>query len=172
MDKNNDVKCECESVEFNLDKYTKKVKNKSDFYRKGILVLPYEKWGSFDCSPFMSTTFDFVKWIKHNTDMKENISVLDGKEKRIAALHSAQIWFPLVYLFSDVSLPIYLNLVANYLYDKLRGALTTDKYEVRLEALIEDKKNKITKKFLFEGSYQALKEISKKVDLDKMLENR
>ena len=172
INKNNTDKYEYQNFDFNLDEYTEKVKTKSSFLKKGILILPFEKWGSFDGSPFISETFNFLKWIKQNKDIQENVSILEVEEKTIADLRSDQIWFPLVYLFSDVSLPIYLNVIANYLYEKLKGALLTDKYEVRVEALIEDKREKKTKKFLYEGSYQGFKEIVNRIDLDKMLENK
>ncbi|MGE5343309.1 MAG: hypothetical protein ACM3SY_17715 [Candidatus Omnitrophota bacterium] len=164
-------KFEYKNIDFDLDEYAEKVKSKSSFPKRGILILPCEKWGSFDCSPFMSETFNFFKWIKQNS-IKESVSILEGKEKKIAELRSDKIWFPLVYLFSDITLPIYLNLVANYLYERLKGALVTDKHEVRVEAFIEDKRDKKTKRFLYEGSYRGLKEITKRVDLDKLMETK
>jgi hypothetical protein len=172
INENKEDRYEYKSVEFDLNEYIKKVKIRSDFPRNGIIILPYDKWGSFSSTTFIPETFNFVKWIKQKERIEKNISILDVKEKNIADLRSAIIWLPLVYLFSDISLPIYLNFIANYLYDKWKGALRSDRCEVKFEVLIENKSDKKTKKFSYEGSHQGLKEIVKRVDFDKMLENQ
>ncbi|HLP46397.1 MAG TPA: hypothetical protein VK469_10635 [Candidatus Kapabacteria bacterium] len=166
----NENSYEYKTVEFDLNEYIKKIEIGSNVPRSGIVILPHENWHNSRCI-FMPETFIFFKWIKHKEGIKENISILDVKEKKIVDLRAATIWFPLVYLFSDVSIPIYLNMVANYLYDKFKGALGSDKCEIKLELLIENKCDKKTKKFSYEGSYHGFKEIVKRIDFDKMMEN-
>lgn len=77
---------------------------------------------------------------------------------------------PIVFLASDVTLPIYLNLVANYLYDKSKALLRGEQNRVHFSAVYEDKSTGTTKKFIFEGNEEALQKAIKKFDVNKFLE--
>ncbi len=78
---------------------------------------------------------------------------------------------PLVFLASDITLPIYLNIVANYLYEKMKGALKGEKSRVHLSAMYKNTSDGITKKFEFEGDVDALQKAITKFNLNKYLED-
>ena len=159
-----------EDVDFNITEYLSQVQAKSDIERKGILVLPTKDWQQSGVNVFMSETFDFVKWVKQKSTNDFSISVATTKDKRVAEMKSDNILLPLVYLFSNVSIPIYLNMVANYLYDKLKGKLGTDKTTVNLEVRSEDKKKGKVKRFSYHGSYEGFQKIVKKMDINEFME--
>jgi len=132
--------------------------------RKGIFCVPES---STNDNLLMADTFRFAKWVKQNEDKVEiNVCKGDGYND----LRSSDIWLPLVYLASDISLPIYLSIVANYLYDYTRGALRHDEATVHLEAIYLDKKKNKLKKFTYSGPQKGLEKTVKKFDLNKFMQ--
>lgn len=109
---------------------------------------------------------DFLKWLKEHSPAV-NVSMPQNIKK--VALHSGDIWLPLVVLANDMTLSIYLNLVSSYIYDQLRGSFHPEKARVHLSAVFEDKKAGVIKKFEFTGSETALKSAIKKFDLNEFM---
>ncbi len=159
-----------EVIDFDIAAYMARIKSSDALEKQGILVLPNEDWRQTGTNVFMSETFDFVKWAKQNKAVSHKVTVATAEGTKVADLRSEDYWFPLVYLFSDVSLQIYLNMVANYLYDRIKGALKSDKCTVNLEVFAEDKKKGKTRKFSYHGSYEGLREIIKKIDVNEFME--
>jgi len=109
----------------------------------------------------------FAKWIRaHNPSV--NVE-LNDKHQRLV-LHSGDIYLPLAFLASDIALPIYLNLVSNFLWEKMKGALRTDTVRVHFSAEYEDKISGTIKRFNFEGDAESLKTAVKRFDLNKFLD--
>jgi hypothetical protein len=110
---------------------------------------------------------DFSKWLNRN---HAGINLTIDKGDGILVLRSSDFWLPLVFLASNIALPIYLNLVSNYLYDRMKGALRNEKPRVHLEAVFHDKKEGISKKFSYEGDAEGLQKAIKKFDLNRFLD--
>lgn len=110
---------------------------------------------------------DFTKWLKRNHPV---IPVSMNKGDGILDLRSSDIWMPLVFLASDVSVPIFLNLVSNYVYDRMKGALKNDKARVHLDVIYRDEKSGVTKEFRYEGFIEDLQKVIKKFDLNQFLD--
>lgn len=162
---------ECQDIEFSLSKYAKEFGVKSGLPTNGIVLLPLDKGGNGKSCLFMSETYNLLKWVKYKSGIKQNISVLEVEKQYVTEFRSSEVWFPLVYLFSDVSLPLYLGVVANYLYDRMKGTLIFDKPNVKVEVIVEKKPNKTYKKFFFEGSGEELINIVNNTDIAKITEN-
>lgn len=132
----------------------------------GILIAPEE-------TPFCnqltvkSEAGHFAKWIKNNY---HEIDVVLDPEKPKLVLHSHDVFLPLVFLASDVSFPIYLNIVSNYLYEKMKGLLEGEKVHARFSVVFEDKPRGITKRFDFEGDVNSLQKVIKRLDLNRFLD--
>ncbi|MFH1117070.1 MAG: hypothetical protein V1792_24395 [Pseudomonadota bacterium] len=109
---------------------------------------------------------DFEKWIRKS---KPEINIEVEKVNRKLVLQSGDYWLPLVFLASDVTLPIYLNIVASYLYDKIKGALKGEKPRVHFSAVYQDELAGVTKKVEFEGDIDALSKIITKININKLL---
>ncbi|MEJ2650016.1 MAG: hypothetical protein P8016_16600 [Sedimentisphaerales bacterium] len=133
---------------------------------KGLLFV-HEPFGEIEDVVAQPDTGDFVKWIKKNNP---EIAVETQKYQKQLALRSNDFWLPLVFLASDVALPIYLNLVASYLYDKFRALLRGEQSRVHFSAVYEDKSTGKTKKFIFEGNEEDLNKAIKKFDVNKFME--
>ena len=86
-------------------------------------------------------------------------------------LRSNDIWLPLVFLAQNVSLPFYLGLVTNYVYDRMKGALRGERPRVHLSAEFLDGKTDSVKRFNFEGDADALKDAVKAVNLDEFFDS-
>jgi hypothetical protein len=132
----------------------------------GVKFVP-EKYGEINEPTIKSDFGDFSKWL-HTTRPEIKIDVDRSVKKLI--LRNNDIWLPLAYLATDITLPIYLNIVSNYLYDRIKGVLTGDKSRVHLEAVYKDKNDGVTKIFSFDGDGETLKSVIKKFDLNSFME--
>ncbi len=132
----------------------------------GIKIIP-EKYGDLDEKVVKSEMGSFSKWIKVNHS-EINIDLPTTTPKLV--LRSNDYWMPLVFLASDITLSIYLNLVASYIYDRVKGSLKGEKARVHLEAHYKDDKSGVAKAFKYEGNVEGLKESLKKFNLDEFMD--
>lgn len=106
---------------------------------------------------------DFAKWVRqHNPSLAISIPTATPK----VLLRNADIWLPLVYLASDISVQVFLNMAASYLYDKAKGSLKNEQPRVHMRAVYQDKQSGTTKEFEFHGDADALAKAIKKFDLN------
>ena len=119
---------------------------------KGILCIPSYTSDELSHKVHMPETYQFAKWILKN---RKDISIEVIQAEGVMDLRSDDFWLPLVYLASDISLQIYIGIVASYIYDCLKGALKHDKSNVNLEAVYHDSKDGITKKFTYKGTAEG-----------------
>lgn len=133
---------------------------------KGLAMLP-EKLPYSQKLAMKSDAGDFAKWLQANSpDLTVEIKPADQR----FILRSGDYWLPLVFLANDISLPIYLNLVSSYIYEKMKGALKGEKSRVHLSVEYQDQQNGIIKRFNYEGDVDTLQKTIKKIDLNKFLD--
>ena len=126
-----------------------------------------EPYGKLEGLMLPSDAGDFAKWVRQNA---ASIKVETHKTDRYIVRRSSNYWLPLVFLASDIALPIYLNLVANYIYDKMKGALKGESARVHLSAVYEDRNAGVVKRFNFEGDLDSLQKTIKRFDLNQFLD--
>lgn len=129
--------------------------------KDGIKLVP-EPYGDTPLS-LKADGVDFAKWIKE-TRPGFPISLPNSTPK--IALHSADVWLPLIHLASDTSMSVFLNMVSSYLYDKAKGKLLTDHPKVHMSVMYQNKREGVTKKFEFSGDSASLGKAIKRFDLD------
>ncbi len=134
-------------------------------YDQKLIVIPDK--GSAEKPYVKSTAGDFAKWLQKNNPQ---IDIALPKEAAKLQLRSNEIWLPLVFLSQDVALPIYLNIVCSYLYDKMKGALKGDVARVDLSVVFKDEKKGVLKKFNFSGDAETLQKTIKKMDLNQFFD--
>lgn len=132
----------------------------------GLLIVP-ESDSESEGLLLPSDAGDFAKWVKQT---EAGIKVEMRRADRCLVRKSGDYWLPLVFLATDITLTVYLNIVANYLYDKMKGALRSDTARVHLSVVYEDKKAGIVKRFNFDGDLGTLEKTIKKFDLNKFLD--
>lgn len=131
------------------------------------LEMVAEQYGESQQAAVKSDAGHFAKWLRANNP--ELNVVLESKAPRLV-LHSGHIWLPLVFLASDITLPIYLNLVASYLYDRMKGGLKGESTRVHFCVEFEDKANGRIKRFTFDGDAGALENVIKPFDVNGFLD--
>jgi len=131
------------------------------------LEMRAEEYGEPKQFVLKSAAGDFAKWLRaHDPAIKV---VMDAKAPKLV-LRSGDVLLPLAFLASDIALPIYLNLVASYLYEKMKGALKGETTRVHLCAEYEDKVHGKIKRFSFEGDAEALQKAIKRFDLNEFFD--
>jgi len=145
-----------------LDKASKEFE---EFYSSsnGIKIVP-EFYNGTQEKVLQRDSGTFAKWI-HKNHTEINIDY-DPNIKKIS-LHNNEYWLPLVYLASDTSVQIYLGLVINFLYDKLKGSLKEEKAKVNFS--FEYKEGETYKHFSYSGDVEGLKKFIN-IDINKFLE--
>jgi hypothetical protein len=133
----------------------------------GIRILPDESFRNFKGRIHQSEAYRLTKWLRQN---EPNILV-SIEDAPTVNLRSEEYWLPLVFLATDVTLPFYLNLAANYIYDMARGALKHDQTTVHLEAVHQDEKTGKIKRFSYSGPVDGLKACVKKFDISAMMKD-
>ena len=136
-----------------------------DSNRHGLVLVPRPYQGC-DGVVLSADGADFSKWLRIS---RPELNVEVRKPDKLIDLHSVDYWLPVVFLASNVTLPVYLNLVANYLYDRMKGALKGEKSRVRMEAIYVDHEECVTKKFVFEGDVDALEKSIERFDVNKFM---
>ena len=134
--------------------------------QKGIRIVNKEYFGTTEVVA-KPDTGDFIKWIKSN---KPSINLHLPSSTRQLVLKSNDFWLPLVYLCNDVTLQMYLNIVASYLYDRSKGLLKGERTRVHFKAIHQDPDGRI-KEFSFEGDSETLEKTIKKFDINRFMEN-
>lgn len=134
---------------------------------RGIQILPHESFRDFEGRIHQPEAYRLAKWLRQ----KEPNIPIAIEDAPVVELRSDEYWLPLVFLATDVTLPFYLNLVANYVYDMARGALKHDRTSVHLEAIHQDAKTGKTKRFIYRGSVDGLKACVKKFDIGTIMQD-
>jgi hypothetical protein len=128
---------------------------------RGLRIVP-EPYGEVDSDVLKPDTGDFTKWLRAtHPDLRVEVPAA-----RKLVLHSNEIWLPLVLLASDVTLVMYLNVVSNYVYDRMKGAIRGHKARVHCSAEYVDAESGTVKRFDFSGDHESLVAITDKLNLD------
>ena len=69
---------------------------------------------------FAQESISFVKFCRQNNP-KNSIDLLADSDIQIRSLHSFDIWMPVIWVAGNILLPIAINLVSDYIKDKLKG---------------------------------------------------
>lgn len=127
---------------------------------KGLALVP-EPLSNEEGEALKADSGDFRKWmIQQHPDVPVNFP----QSARKVVLRGGDIWLPLVFLASDVSVQVFLGLVANYLYDRTRGMLKTDRPRIHFSAVYEEHPGGYTKRLEFSGSPEDLSKVMRRFD--------
>jgi hypothetical protein len=113
---------------------------------------------------FAQETIDFLKFCRQNNP-QYNIDVLADTDIRIRSLHSFDLWLPVIFIATNVILPIAVNLVSDYIKEKMKGR---EKEDVKVDVTFIVKRESEEKSLHFSGDAKTFKETFEKIDLNKM----
>jgi len=126
----------------------------------GLAFLP-EPSSSGDVLYLKPDYGDFMKWVV-TTHPELKLALPPHHPKLV--LHSADIWLPLMYIARDTSMQVLLGLITNYLYDRMKGGLKSDRPIIAFSIVYEDRMAQKTKRLDFKGAAEDLAKVMKKFD--------
>ena len=151
-----------------LDGYLLTIKNDDVLINKinttDIIALPQKH--TDDKYYFAKETVDFVKYCRQN-DQNHSYDILSDGDIEKRTLHSFDIWLPIIFVASQVLLPIAINVVSDYITDKRKGR---EDEEAQIDVTFEVKHKKKYKSIHFKGNAEQFNETFKNVDLDRWFE--
>ena len=115
---------------------------------------------------FAQETIDFLKFCRENDSNHKYDILLDG-DITVRSLHSFDIWMPIIFIGQNVLLPFAINMVSNYIVEKMKGRETE---EVEVDMTFIEKNGKKEKSIHYKGDAKTFKESFEKIDLNKMWE--
>ena len=112
---------------------------------------------------FAQESISFIKFCRQK-NTENSIDLLADSDIQIRSLHSFDIWMPIIWVAKFVLLPVAINLVSDYIKDKLKGR---EKEEAKVDVSFIVKRGE-EKKLHYSGDAKTFKESFEKIDLDKM----
>lgn len=113
---------------------------------------------------YAKESVNFIKYCRQN-DFNHSYKLLDSGDVSELSLHSFDIWMPIIWVSSNVLLPLIVNMAASYIYDRMKGREKEDT-QVDITFIVETKGGK--KSLHYKGDANAFKESFDKIDLNKM----
>lgn len=113
---------------------------------------------------FAQETIDFIKYCRENTQ-EYSFDILSDDDIQVRSLHSFDIWMPIIWVASNVILPIAINMVSSYINEKLKGR-ETEGAKVDVTFLVKSSTEE--KSIHYSGDAKTFKKSFEKIDLNKM----
>ena len=113
---------------------------------------------------YAQETIDFIKFCRQN-DPDHSFDVLADGNVKLRSLQSFDIWLPIIWVATEVLLPIAINVVSNFISDKLKGR---EKEEANVDVTMIVKRKNEEKTIHYHGDAKTFKESFEKIDLNKM----
>lgn len=113
---------------------------------------------------FAQETIDFLKFCRQHSS-EYNFDILADDNAKIRSLHSFDIWMPIIYIAEMVLLPIAINLVSEYINDKLKGR---EKEDAQVEMTFIVKRIDEEKTIHYSGDAKTFKKTFEKIDINNM----
>ena len=113
---------------------------------------------------FAKETIDFIKFCRQNNS-DYTFDILADGDVKIRSLHSFDIWLPVLWISSQILLPIAVNLVSNFISDKLKGR---EKEDAKVDVTLIVKRDNEEKILHYNGDAKTFEKTFEKIDLNKM----
>ena len=113
---------------------------------------------------FAQETIDFIKFCRNHSP-EHSFDVLADDDIEIRSLHSFDIWMPIIFVASNVLLPIAINIVSSYIYEKMKGR---EKEDANVDVTFYVKKEGEEKYIHYSGDAKTFRDNFEKIDLNKM----
>lgn len=126
-----------------------------------FVALPgtYEK-GKY----YAQETIDFIKFCRE-FDKTHKYDILSNEDITVRSLHSFDIWLPIIFIAETLLLPFGINMVSNYIWEKMRGH---EKEETNVDVTFIVKNGEKEKSIHYSGDAKTFKESFERIDFNKM----
>lgn len=113
---------------------------------------------------YSQEAIDFIKFCRQeNSNCK--CDILSEGDIKVRSLHSFDIWMPVIWIARKIILPMVISILANFIYDKMKGR---EKENVNVDLTIIVNNGKKTKSLHYKGDAKAFKESFEKIDITKL----
>lgn len=128
-----------------------------------VLVLPVENFRDVEGPLFPSKTEEFYRYLRANVPKEHKVEIcIEDEDYQELALHYDLIILAGL-LVADVSFPIVLNVVSDYIYAKLSTLRRERAIKVTLSVVVDKKAKTKSKTFTFEGTPDRFPEACKQI---------
>ena len=164
--KNNNIVVKNASLDYSDYYAQKKIspETRRKFVSSEFLAIP-ARYGKNEFY-FAQETIDFIKFCRNHSP-EHSFDVLADDDIKIRSLHSFDIWMPIIFIAQSVLLPFAINMVSNYIWEKMKGR-ETENAEVDMTFIVKNGKKE--KSIHYKGDAKTFKESFEKIDLNKMWE--
>lgn len=132
---------------------------KKKICQSDILIMPYKYNEDFY---FADESVSFYKYCK-SKNLEQSIDILADENIKVRSLHSFDIWMPLIFIATDILLPIAINIVSDYIIEKRKGR---EEEPCDVDVTFKVKRGDDFKELHFKGSAEAFKENFEKIDIN------
>lgn len=112
---------------------------------------------------FAQESINFIKFCRNSSDKR--IDILSDGDIQVRSLHSFDIWLPVIWVATSVLLPLAINLVSNYIYDKLKGR---EEEASQVDVTFIVKRAEEEKCLHYKGDAKTFKDKFDKIDLNNL----
>ncbi|HBF5318326.1 TPA: hypothetical protein KOQ46_002290 [Clostridioides difficile] len=126
-----------------------------------ILIMPYKYDEDFY---FADEAVSFYKYCK-SRNFEQNIDILADENIKVRALHSFDIWMPLIFIATNILLPIAVNIVSDYIIEKRKGR---EDEPCDIDVTFKVKHGDDFKELHYKGSAETFKEKFEKIDINNL----
>lgn len=151
--------------EYSLQEYYEKDSLSEECQKKigttDILIMPYKYNEEFY---FADETVSFYKFCK-SRNVKYNIDILADENVKVRSLHSFDIWMPLIFVATNILLPIAINIVSDYIIQKRKGR---EDEPCDVDITFKVKHGDDFKELRYKGSAEAFKDNFEKIDINNL----
>lgn len=135
---------------------------KIDCEKTEILVLPYRYNDDYY---FANEAINFIKYSRFSGNAIDIDVYSDMENIKIRALHSYDIWMPILYISSTLLFPIVVNVASDYISDRIRGK-EHEESNVKFTMIINDGHS--VKEIKYDGDAKTFREKFENIDITKM----
>lgn len=150
---------ECYFAEMSISDEVRAKYNRTDF-----LILPdkTEEHGYV----FQSESIDFIKYCRLS-DGNYTYDIITNSEPNIHTLsfHSIDILMPIIYVAGPLMLQVAVNLISNYIWDKIKGREDKE-HNIQLTIIVNEGERSI--KIRYEGDAKTFSEKFADINFDKL----
>lgn len=151
--------------QYSLQEYYEKDSISEECHKKvnssDILIMPYKYNEDFY---FADEAVSFYKYCK-SKNLEENIDILADENIKVRSLHSFDIWMPLIFVATNILLPIAVNIVSDYIIQKRKGR---EEEPCDVDITFKVKHGDDFKELHYKGSAEAFKENFEKIDINNL----
>lgn len=125
-----------------------------------ILILPYQHEDNFY---FAKESINFWKYCRQKN--KNYDFGIFGDDVKVRSINSFDIWMPIIFISSQILLPITINLISDYISDLRKGK---ENESAQVDIAIKIQRNNEIKDIHYKGDADKIDDFFEKIDITKL----